>query len=63
MHASREGEVGGVVEGALLQARLQLLPGELVGDIGLQGEGGEVDLLVGALDRELAVLELDVVWR
>ncbi|MEA3192053.1 MAG: aerobic carbon-monoxide dehydrogenase large subunit, partial [Betaproteobacteria bacterium] len=58
--AGREGEVRRVVEGALLQPRLELLPRELVRDVGLQGDLAEAEGAVGAGDRELAVLELDV---
>ena len=60
MHAGREGEIGRIVEGALLQARLELLAGEFMRDIGLQRDRAEIGRLVGALDGELAVLELDV---
>ena len=63
MDTCGEGEVGGVVEGAFLQAGLEVLAGEFVGDIGLQGERCEIDLLVRALHGELAVLEFDVVGR
>ena len=63
VHARGEGEVGRIPEGAFLQARLQLLSVELVGDVGLQGDRAEVGRLVGALDGELAVLELDVAFR
>ena len=63
VHAGREGEVGRIVERALLQAGLELLAGELVGDIGLQRHLAEGQPLVGAGDREAAVLELDVAFR
>ena len=63
MHARRESEVGRVIEGTFLQARLQLLPVELVRDVSLQGDRAEIDGFVGALDGELAVLELDVFFR
>ena len=63
VHAGREGEVGRVVEGALLQAGLEVLAGELVGDIGLQRDLAEGQSLVGAGDGEAAVLELDVAFR
>ncbi len=53
-------QVGRIPESAFLQAGFKLGPVELVRDIGLQGDGGEVDRLVGALHGELAVLELDV---
>ncbi len=43
MATRREREVGGVVERALLQARLDLAGGELVRDVGLQCEIGEAD--------------------
>ena len=36
MHARREGEVGGVPERALLEARLDFVPGELVRAVGRQ---------------------------
>ena len=41
VHARREGEVGRIEERAFLQARLQLLAGELVGDVGLQRDLAE----------------------
>ena len=61
--AGREGEVGGIPERAFLQAGLEFLAVELVRGIGVQRDGAEVDRLVGALDGELAVLELDVPFR
>ncbi len=60
--AGREGEVGGIVERALLQARLQLLAGELVRDIGVERDLAPGRRLVGAGDGELAVLEHDVAF-
>ena len=63
MDAGRKGEVRRVPEGGLLQARLQFLTIELVRGIGVQRDRDEVDRFVRALDRELAVLELDVLVR
>ena len=60
MDPGREGEVGRVVERPFLQPRLQLLPVELVRDIGLQGAGAEIELAVGALHREMPVGEIDI---
>ena len=58
--AGREGEVGGIVERSLLQAGLQILARELVGDVGLQRDFAEGQRPVGAGHAEPAVLELDV---
>ena len=58
--AGREGEVGRVVEGGLVQARLQLVQRVVVRHVGRQRHLAEGDLLVGALHGELAVGELDV---
>src|ERR1700733_14099039 len=61
--ASGEGEVGRIPERALFQARLKLLAIELVRDIRLERDRAEVDRLVSALDRELAVFEFDIPFR
>jgi hypothetical protein len=58
--AARKGEVGRVVEGRFVQARLQLVERVVVRHVGRERHLAERDLLVGALDRELAVGELDV---
>ena len=58
--AGRIGEVGRVVEGVLVQARLELVEREVVRHVGGQRDVAPGDLLVGAGDLELAVLELDV---
>ena len=63
MHAGREGEVGRIVKRAFLQARLQFSAGEFMRDISLQGDFTESERLVGACDREAAILELDVFFR
>jgi hypothetical protein len=56
----RVGEVGGVVEGVLVQARLELVQRVVVRHVGGERHAAEGHLLVGAGDLELAVLELDV---
>ena len=61
--AGREGEVGRIVERAFLQARLELLSGEFVRDVGVERHVAPGGRLVGAGDGELAVLELDVAFR
>ena len=63
MAAGREREIGRIVERGLLEARLELLPGEFVGRIGVERDVAPRDRLVGSRDRELAVLEYDVALR
>ena len=63
MAARREGEIGRIVERALLQPRFQFLRVELVSDIGVERHRAEIDRLVGALHGELAVLEVDIGLR
>ena len=63
MGADRPGEVVGFVETGLVQARLQLVMGEVVGHIGLQRDLAERHLPVGAGDAEGAVGEFDIGWR
>ena len=58
--ASREGEVGRVVKGGFVQARLQLVQRVVVRHIGRQRHLAESDFLVGALDGELAIGKFDV---
>src|SRR5262249_35136837 len=60
--AGGKGEVGGIVERPFLQSRLQLLAGEFVRDIGVERDLAPGRGLVGARDRELAVLEHDVAF-
>src|SRR4029077_1010254 len=49
MHARREGEIRGVVERALLQTRLELLAGEFMRDIRLQGDRAEIGRFIRSL--------------
>ena len=58
--AGRVGEVGGVVEGVLVQARLELVQRVVVRHVGGKGHLGEGHFLVGAGNPEDALLELDV---
>ena len=58
--AGREGEVGRVVEGGFLQARLHAV-GQIVRGVGGERDHRQRDRLVGAGDLELAVLDDDVV--
>src|SRR3569833_1632132 len=60
--AGRERKVGRIVERRLLQARLELLPGELVRDVGVERDIAEGRRLVGAGDGKLAVLEFDIAF-
>ncbi len=61
--AGREGEIGRVVEGVLVQARLELVVRVVVRHIGREGHLAEHFFLVGALDGIGAILELDVAFR
>ena len=58
--ACRVGEVAGVVEGVLVQARFQLVVGEVVRHVGRQADAGKGHALVGAGDLEHAVLKQHV---
>ena len=61
--AGREREIGRIVERGFLQARLEFGAGEFVRDIGVERDIAESSRFVGAGDRELAVLELDIAFR
>ena len=58
--AGREGEVGRIVERALLEARLHAV-GQVVRGVGGERHHRQRDRLVGAGDLELAILDDDVV--
>ncbi len=60
VRAGREGEVGRVVERRLVEARLELVERVVVRHVRRQRDLAERLAAVGARDRELAVLELDV---
>ena len=63
VRAGREGEVGRIVERVLVQARLELVERVVVRHVRGERDLAEGSGLVGARDRELAVLELDVGFR
>ena len=58
--ARREGEVGRVIERGFVQARLQLVKRVVVRHVSGERHLAESDFLVGALDGEFAIGELDV---
>ena len=61
--AGRVGEVGRIEERRLLHARLHQPLRDVVRDVGLEDDLADALHPVGADDRELAVLELDVAFR
>src|SRR6266540_644058 len=61
--ACREGEIGRIVEGTLLEPRLDLRGGELMRNVCGKRHLPKSHFLVGALDREGTILELDILSR
>ncbi len=60
MHAVAEGEIGRVVDGALVEAGLHGLVREIVRDQGGARDLGEAQAAIGAGDAEQSVAEIDV---
>src|SRR5262249_32263115 len=60
--AGGRGDSGAIVACALLQTRVQLLAGEFVRALGVERDLAPGRRLVGARDRELAVLEDEVAF-